>query len=591
MEHYEAPFEDIYFALTKIANIDNYVKETGNTEISSDDIKMLLEQAGKFAKEELATINQKGDLEGVKLENGVVRMPKYFISAYKSFINSGWFSVVGEKEFGGQNLPWAAIVGINEIWESANMSFAVNNMLTQGAIECIQEHGSISQKKHFLPNLISGKWSGTMNLTEPHAGSDLSQLKTKAIKSGKQFKIVGTKIYITHGDQDMTENIVHLVLARLPDAPKGVKGISLFLVPKYYENLEGRTKKNDIKVLSIEHKLGHNASPTCVLSFGEEEGAYGELVGEENQGLKAMFTMMNNARLNVGVQGVAISERAYQKAIHFARERKQGNSLDNQHVQDITIINHPDVKRMLMEMRSQIEAMRALTILTGEMIDYYKSFSDSKKGKEYLYLTNLLTPVVKGWCTDQSVNITSLGIQIHGGMGFIEDTGAAQYFRDSRILPIYEGTNGIQAIDLIKRKLNQENGQTFKRLLNMIEETSNLCEQSDRLDIKNIGNSLKIAKKNLEETGVWLIENLDKDILKAASGATPFLNMFGWVLGGWVMAKSALQAFRLIENNTNVTFAKNKINTAIFYSDTYLPIASSLKSTIMKSHNSIRFVV
>tara|TARA_B100000575_G_scaffold289573_1_gene291602 strand:- start:457 stop:1332 length:876 start_codon:yes stop_codon:yes gene_type:complete len=291
------------------------------------------------------------------------------------------------------------------------------------------------------------------------------------------------------------------------------------------------------------------------------------------------------------VQGVAISERAYQKAIHFARERKQGNSLDKPEAQDITIINHPDVKRMLMEMRSQIEAMRALTILTGEMIDYYKSFSDSKKGKEYLYLTNLLTPIVKGWCTDQSVYITSLGIQIHGGMGFIEDTGAAQYFRDSRILPIYEGTNGIQAIDLIKRKLNQENGETFKRLLNMIEKTSNLCEQSDRLDIKNIGNSLKIAKKNLEETGVWLIENLDKDILKAASGATPFLSMFGWVLGGWVMAKSALQAYRLIENKTNVTFAKDKINTAIFYSDTYLPIASSLKSTIMKSHNSIRFVV
>ena len=372
MEKYAAPVEDMSFILTNLLDIDNYLKSINNKELSFDSLKMIIEEAGKFACDELDTINQVGDQEGIKLENGVVRMPESFIKAYKKFVNTGWFSIIGEKKYGGQDLPLSAVVMINEIWHSTNMSFATNNMLTQGAVELLESHGNEKQKEYYLPNLISGKWSGTMNLTEPHAGSDLSSIKTKAIEKDKKFLIKGTKIYITHGDQDMSDNIIHLVLAKLPNAPEGVKGISLFLVPKYYLNDKGTKVKNDIKVVSVEHKLGHNASPTCVLSFGENEGAIGELVGEPNQGLKAMFTMMNNARLNVGVQGLAISERAYQKALSFSKERIQGYSLNKNITGPVEIIKHPDVKRMLMEMKSQTEAMRGLAITTGNFIDKYK---------------------------------------------------------------------------------------------------------------------------------------------------------------------------------------------------------------------------
>ncbi|PPR24993.1 MAG: 3-methylmercaptopropionyl-CoA dehydrogenase, partial [Alphaproteobacteria bacterium MarineAlpha9_Bin4] len=357
MDSYNTPISDMYFALTSLANIDEFSSNSQNSDVSSENIKLLLEEAGKFAKEKLDNINSKGDHDGIKLENGLVRMPAYFVSAYKSFIESGWFSVVGDKKYGGQDFPWSVLVLINEIWESANMSFAVNNMLTQGAIELIQEHGSQLQKDRNLPKLISGEWSGTMNLTEPHAGSDLSDIKTKAIKENGSYLLKGTKIYITHGDQDMTENIIHMVLAKLPDAPPGNRGISLFLVPKYYKDKKGNKIKNDIKVVSVEHKLGHNASPTCVLSFGENNNCRGELIGDPHLGLKAMFTMMNNARLNVGVQGIAIAERAYQKALSFSKERKQGFSLNAGNKKIVKIIEHPDVKRMLMEMKSQIEAM------------------------------------------------------------------------------------------------------------------------------------------------------------------------------------------------------------------------------------------
>ncbi|MBJ57566.1 MAG: hypothetical protein CMP24_04940 [Rickettsiales bacterium] len=302
MESYQAPIEDMLFALTNLAKLDDYAEKINNKDISSESIRMILQEASKFASEKLDPINQKGDLEGFEFENGVVRMPTYFIETYQDFVKSGWFSVIGEKNYGGQDLPWSSVVAINEIWESTNMSFAVNNLLTQGAVELLEEHGSPNQKKKYLPKLISGEWSGTMNLTEPHAGSDLSLLKTKAEKKDNKYFIKGTKIYITHGDQDMSDNIIHLVLARLPDAPEGVKGISLFLVPKVLIDIEGRKKNNDIKVVSVEHKLGHNASPTCVLSFGEDYGAEAEIIGEAHQGLKAMFTMMNNARLNVGVQ-------------------------------------------------------------------------------------------------------------------------------------------------------------------------------------------------------------------------------------------------------------------------------------------------
>ena len=463
------------------------------------------------------------------------------------------------------------------------MSFATNNMLTQGAVELLESHGNEKQKEYYLPNLISGKWSGTMNLTEPHAGSDLSSIKTKAIEKDKKFLIKGTKIYITHGDQDMSDNIIHLVLAKLPNAPDGVKGISLFLVPKYYLNDKGTKVKNDIKVVSVEHKLGHNASPTCVLSFGENEGAIGELVGEPNQGLKAMFTMMNNARLNVGVQGLAISERAYQKALSFSKERIQGYSLNKNITGPVEIIKHPDVKRMLMEMKSQTEAMRGLAITTGNFIDKYKNFPNSPEGKECLFISNLLTPIVKAWCTDQSIYITSLGVQVHGGMGFIEDTGAAQYYRDCRILAIYEGTNGIQALDLLRRKLFQENGETYKKVLQIIKNTAELAIKSENNNLREMGELLFKSLDIIEDCSVWLIDKYEENPEISAAGATPFLNMFGWVLGGWVMLNSANKAQLIILKDKNNKFAKEKINTASFFCNTYLPLASSLQNTIKKS--------
>ena len=583
MEKYAAPVEDMSFILTNLLDIDNYLKSINNKELSFDSLKMIIEEAGKFACDELDTINQVGDQEGIKLENGVVRMPESFIKAYKKFVNTGWFSIIGEKKYGGQDLPLSAVVMINEIWHSTNMSFATNNMLTQGAVELLESHGNEKQKEYYLPNLISGKWSGTMNLTEPHAGSDLSSIKTKAIEKDKKFLIKGTKIYITHGDQDMSDNIIHLVLAKLPNSPEGVKGISLFLVPKYYLNDKGTKVKNDIKVVSVEHKLGHNASPTCVLSFGENEGAIGELVGEPNQGLKAMFTMMNNARLNVGVQGLAISERAYQKALSFSKERIQGYSLNKNITGPVEIIKHPDVKRMLMEMKSQTEAMRGLAITTGNFIDKYKNFPNSPEGKECLFISNLLTPIVKAWCTDQSIYITSLGVQVHGGMGFIEDTGAAQYYRDCRILAIYEGTNGIQALDLLRRKLFQENGETYKKVLQIIKNTAELAIKSENNNLKEMGELLFKSLDIIEDCSVWLIDKYEENPEISAAGATPFLNMFGWVLGGWVMLDSANKAQLIILKDKNNKFAKEKINTASFFCNTYLPLASSLQNTIKKS--------
>ncbi|MDA9708647.1 acyl-CoA dehydrogenase [Alphaproteobacteria bacterium] len=583
MEKYAAPIEDMSFILTNLLDIDNYLKSINNKELSFDSLKMIIEEAGKFACDELDTINQVGDQEGIKLENGVVRMPESFIKAYKKFVNNGWFSIIGEKKYGGQDLPLSAVVMINEIWHSTNMSFATNNMLTQGAVELLESHGNEKQKEYYLPKLISGKWSGTMNLTEPHAGSDLSTIKTKAIEKDKKFLLKGTKIYITHGDQDMSDNIIHLVLAKLPNAPEGVRGISLFLVPKYYLNDKGTKVKNDIKVVSVEHKLGHHASPTCVLSFGENEGAIGELVGIPNQGLKAMFTMMNNARLNVGVQGLAISERAYQKALSFSKERIQGYSLNKNVTGPVEIIKHPDVKRMLMEMKSQTEAMRGLAITTGNFIDKYKNFPNSPEGKECLFISNLLTPIVKAWCTDQSIYITSLGVQVHGGMGFIEDTGAAQYYRDCRILAIYEGTNGIQALDLLRRKLFQENGETYKKVLQIIKNTAELALKSENKNLKEMGQLLLKSLNIIEDCSIWLIDKYEENPEISAAGATPFLNMFGWVLGGWVMVDSANKAQLIILKDKNNKFAKEKITTASFFCNTYLPLASSLQNTIKKS--------
>ena len=407
---FASPVKQMIFALKEMANYSDLVGSKLWPDLDDSFVETLLNEAAKLADTSIAPLNQSADKAGSILKNGQVSTAPGFKEAYKELVNSSWGTVSGLKDYGGQGLPKTLAVMIQELWNTSCMSFSLCPMLTQGAIEAISHHGTDAQKNEYLPKLLTGEWSGTMNLTEPQAGSDVGALKTSAKRNTDgSYSIKGTKIYITHGDQDMSDNIIHLVLAKLPNSPEGVRGISLFLVPKYYLNDKGTKVKNDIKVVSVEHKLGHHASPTCVLSFGENEGAVGELVGEPNQGLKAMFTMMNNARLNVGVQGLAISERAYQKALSFSKERVQGYSLNKNITGPVEIIKHPDVKRMLMEMKSQTEAMRGLTITTGNFIDKYKKFPNSPEGKECLFISNLLTPIVKAWCTDQSIYITSFG--------------------------------------------------------------------------------------------------------------------------------------------------------------------------------------
>jgi len=585
MHDYNAPIEDILFVINHL----NSPTQNKNKEYSDTDLlKQIFEEAGKFASNILAPLNRVGDKEGLSLENGLVRMPAGFVDAYNQYINAGWASVVGSKEYGGQEMPWKIVGGLNEIWHAANMSFSNNMMLTQGAIEVIEAYGTKEQKQKYLPKMINGEWSGTMNLTEPQAGSDLSLLKTKATPNNGLYNIYGNKIYITHGDQDMSKNIVHLVLARLPDAPEGSKGISLFISPKNLISEDGSLlEKNDIRVVSIEHKLGTLASPTCILAYGDNDGASAELIGPENGGLKTMFTMMNNARLNVGIQGVSIAERAYQQALNFSITRMQGNSIDGATQGTVAIIDHPDVQRMLMDMKSRTEAMRALALYTANELDLTKtalSEEAKQKAKENL---DILIPIVKAWCTDQGVLIASTGVQIHGGMGYIEETGAAQHYRDARILPIYEGTNGIQALDLLRRKLTMDNGNAFKRFLYEMKKDAHNCTLLKSDELNYIGKKLINALDILKETSDELLSMWKNNKRYAASGATPFIDMCGSIFGGWMMAKSALKASELLINNKKDKFLISKISTASFYTDTILESSLSLKNVVINAHKNV----
>ena len=480
VDTYKAPLEDMRFVLHELLDLDRLTEIEAFEGTTPDLIDQILEEAAKFAEEVVAPLNQVGDQQGVRLENGVVRMPDGFVECYQKYVDAGWAAVCGDTNYGGQGLPWTLSIALSEIWQSANMSLANAWMLTQGAVEAIQKHGTPAQKATFLPKLISGEWSGTMNLTEPNAGSDVGALRTKAVAENGAWRITGTKIFITHGDQDMSENVVHLVLARTPNAPQGTRGISLFVVPKILVNSEGELEqRNDLRVVSLEHKLGHMASPTAVMSYGDNEGAIGYLLGDENQGMACMFTMMNNARLNVAVQGLAVAERAYQRAVQWARERIQGNDISGQSTDKVAIIRHPDVRRMLMDMKSQVEAIRALCYSVAEALDLANGHPDEAIREQSRGYLDLVTPIAKAWSTDQGFEIASIGIQVHGGMGYIEETGAAQYLRDARITMIYEGTNGIQALDLIRRKLPREIAATEKLFDEMQETLRHLTKHSD----------------------------------------------------------------------------------------------------------------
>jgi 3-(methylthio)propanoyl-CoA dehydrogenase len=577
MSSYVAPLKDMRFALNELAGLSEVAKLPGYQEATPDTVDAILEEASKFSSAVLDPINYSGDREGSKFDDGEVRTPKGFREAYKKFCAGGWNALPFEAEWGGQGLPKLVSTPVQEMWKSSNMSFSLCPLLTQGAIEALLLRGSEALKRAYLPKMVEGKWTGTMNLTEPQAGSDLSLVRTKAERSGDHYLISGQKIFITYGEHDLAENIVHLVLARTPDAPEGVKGISLFIVPKFVPNKDGTPgKRNGAKCASIEHKLGIHASPTAVMVYDK---AVGYLVGEENRGLETMFIMMNAARFAVGLEGVAIAERAFQRALAFAKERVQGRDLVGGG-EAVPIIRHPDVRRMLMLMKSQAEAMRALAYTTAAAMDFAQRSEDRELRKKHQAFVDLMIPVVKGWCTETGIEVASLGVQVHGGMGFVEETGAAQYLRDARITTIYEGTTGIQAMDLVGRKIAREGGATAKEWISELKKFDSELAKSGNADIKAIRTCLAEGAKAVSDCVDFIVGT--KDPRAQFAGAVPFLKLMGIVAGGWQMARAALIAEKkLSAREGDEDFYKAKIVTARFYADHVLVQAPALRNTVV----------
>ncbi len=578
MSEYRAPLADLRFALNEIADLPAIPESNGATPELVDQV---LHEAGRFAGAVLAPLNRSGDVGGARIENGVVRVPDGFADAYRQFVDGGWNAVCGPTAWGGQGLPGVVNAALSEIWQSANMSLANCMMLTQGAVELLSHHGTERQKRTYLPGLISGEWSGTMNLTEPHAGSDLGRLQTRAEPADGAWVLRGQKIFITFGDHDMCDNIVHLVLGRLPDAPPGVRGISLFLVSKREVLEDGSLGvRNDVRAHSLEHKLGQMGCPTCVLLYGEDQGARAELVGEPHGGLKAMFTMMNHARLQVGIQGVAIAERAYQQALDYARTRIQGAPIEAPRAAAVEILRHPDVRRMIMDMKARTEAARSLAILTAEALDHARAHPDAAVRERSALRADLLVPVVKGWCTDQGVEVASTALQVHGGAGYIEEAGAAQHYRDARILPIYEGTNGIQALDLLRRKLHLADGRPFRELVSEMREVAARLTGSAGQDLPAIGRCLDRAAAAAGDAGAWLTSTFADDPRAAAAGATPFLTLLGYTAAGWTMGRAAVRAAERIRAGSTDPFLATKIRTARYFAEVHLPPAAALAGPV-----------
>jgi len=588
---YAAPLADMRFALTEIAGIDEIARLPDCEQATPDVVDAVLEEAAKLAGGVLAPLNRVGDRQASRLENGVVRTPDGFKEAYAKYVEGGWNALPFAPEHGGQGLPIALATAVFEMWNSANMGFALCPLLNVGAIEALHTHGTKEQKQVYLPKLVSGEWTGTMNLTEPQAGSDVGALRTRAVREGDSYRITGQKIFITYGEHDMAENIVHLVLARLPDAPPGTRGISLFLVPKFLVNADGSLgSRNDVRCVSLEHKLGIHASPTCVLAYGDNGGAVGFLVGEENRGMECMFTMMNNARLNVGLQGVAIAERAYQQARDFARQRVQSQPVTAPSGGTYPIIHHPDVRRMLLSMRAQTEAMRALAYYTAGAIDRARHHPDGDVRAAQQRRVDLLIPVVKAWSTDLGVEIASIGIQVHGGMGFIEETGAAQHLRDARIAPIYEGTNGIQANDLVGRKLMRDKGLAAAELIGEMRALDAPLAAAPGDDIATIRSQLGRAIVALATATDWMVEHGATDPARTLAGAVPYLRLMGTVTGGWLTARGAIAAQQhLRERGSDAGFHEAKLVTARFYAEQVLSAAPGLLSTVVRGATVLSF--
>ncbi|SLN35798.1 acyl-CoA dehydrogenase C-terminal domain-containing protein [Oceanibacterium hippocampi] len=583
MADYRAPLGDMRFVLNNIVDLKALAALPGLDAAEPELVDAVLEEAGKMASQILDPINYSGDRTGSRLADGVVTTPPGYKEAYRAYVEGGWNGMPFDPEYGGGGLPWAVTLAAMEMWNSANLAFSLCPLLNQGAIEALEAHGSDELKATYLAKMVSGEWSATMNLTEPSAGSDVGALRSKAEPRGDgTYRISGQKIFITYGEHDMAENIVHLVLARLPDAPPGTRGISLFVVPKFLVEADGSLgRRNDVRCVSLEEKLGIHGSPTCVMSYGDEGDCVGYLLGAENKGMRCMFTMMNAARISVGLQGLAIAERAYQRALAFAAERRQGRTPGMPATESAAIIEHADVRRNLMLMKSQVEAMRCLLYVNGAALDAARHHPDPAVREARQALTELLTPISKAWSTDLGCEIASIGVQIHGGMGFVEETGAAQYYRDARILPIYEGTNGIQAIDLVGRKLPMLGGETVRELIAEMRATAEALSGAGG-DLGAIADPLSRAADVVAETSDWLLANMANDPNAGLAGATPFLKLFGYALGGHFLGRSALAANAALNGGAgNREQLEAKIVTARFYATQVLPQVDANRAAAM----------
>lgn len=579
MSEYVAPLKDIRFVMQELAGLTQVVALPGCEEATPDVVDAILEEAARFAGAVLSPLNRVGDRDGAKWKDKVVTTSPGFKEAYRQFVDNGWNGLGCAPEFGGQGLPKLLSTAVSEMWKASNHAFSLCPMLTQGAIEALMIAGTSEQKAAYLPNLVSGEWTGTMNLTEPSAGSDLAAVRSRAEPVGDgTYRIFGQKIFITYGEHDMTDNIIHLVLARTPNAPEGVKGISLFVVPKFLLKADGTLdERNDVYCVSIEHKLGIHGSPTAVLAFGDNGGAIGTMVGEENRGLEYMFIMMNAARFNVGLEGLGDAERAYQRAVVYARERVQGAEVGVRGGPKVPIIKHPDVRRMLMSMRARIEAMRALAYVTAAAQDNAHANPDEAERRKGQAFADLMIPVVKGWSTESAIDIASLGVQVHGGMGYIEETGAAQHLRDARITSIYEGTTAIQANDLIGRKIAREKGATILAII------ADMRADAARLDgdLGEIGVRQSAAIGALERAVFWIVDNFSGDPKAVHAGAVPFLHLLGIVAGGWQMGRAAVIARAKVATGETDPFWAAKLATTRFFADHFLTQSAGLAESII----------
>lgn len=590
MTEYIAPLNDMRFLLHDMGALAQAVPLPDFEDADPALVDAVLNEAGKFAQGVLSPLNRRGDVEGARLDKDGVHMPTGWPDTFKQFSDAGWNALSASKEFGGQQLPQLTAAFVEEIWNGANLAFTLAPMLIRCAQQILESCGSEQQKKTYLPHLVSGRWSATMALTEPHAGSDVGAIKTRAVRQPDgDYRLFGQKIFITYGDHDMTENIVHLVLARLEDAPAGNRGISLFLVPKVLVNDNGVLgAANDVRAISLEHKMGIHASPTCVMAFGEGNGATAYLVGEENRGLENMFVMMNAARFAVGLEGVGISERAYQHALAYAKERVQGTDIGAPSGPRVPIVRHPDVRRMLLSMKSRVEAMRSISCTIAVSMDIARSHESENVRKDHQGLVELLMPIAKGWFTENATEITSLGIQIHGGMGYIEETGAAQYYRDSRISAIYEGTTGIQANDLVSRKIARDDGAAINTLIGKMIDTARQLAGCGNATLATIGGALNEAIAALAEAVKYIRDTFQKDPGSVLAGAVPFLNLFGTVMGGWELARCASVAHeKLSASSLGQEFYIAKIQTARFYADHFLNNARGLAHAVTSGHHAV----